>query len=863
MGTYFGFVAIITLGALTGAVLGWISFFRIGSLRNRIERLQWELDKLQRRLDQSAPHARDTTAAASHARTPTPAAPPASPSEPPEPRLTRREETRPPTPARRLAQRLKDDWMIWLGGISVALAGVFMVKYGIDVGLLGPRMRIALGITTGLGLHASAEWLRRRTGGSDPVYAALAGGASITLYAALLAALHLYHLLDPRLAFVLLALVSLLTMALSLLHGPELAVIGLVGAYVVPLLVSTGSGDVVSAMIYALIISAAALLLLRYVSRTWLWWCIVAGALGWWLLSLDTFRADTFHGLYLALFAWGLVAIPALDWLLRGRDSGTADTTAPGARPVTLFGQGLQLNQLGLSLVILAWGFSIYRQGFGLDAIWLWAPLVVVICLAARQRDSLLLLPWFTLVVQWLALLLAAIHLEAGSGHFTLGGLPPAEQPPFLTFAALMSLIYTSLSLLPVRSRGFSHGWMSLALLAPLAWLALAYLLVNGLSESLHWSIATLFAGAVYAAGAAGMLQRKHSQGIALWLTLGAHFAYSLAVTMYFREAGLSLALAAQLLSLSWLMKRHQLPWLGYLIKLVLAVVVIRLTFNPWLLSYPVDVHWSLWTYGGATLFSALASLQCRSSPLLQRWLEAATLQLLVLTLGAEVRYWLYDGNIFAHRYGLTEAAINTSLWAALALAYYRRSKVSEHLQALYRIASRILLVMATGSYATAALLHNPWWSHGPVGTTPVFNLLLLAYGLPVIMALLVARYHEPRFLRPALALAGGGTLLFVALEIRHLWQGGKLSLILATGDGELYTYSVVGLLLAIAAILTGTRWRVPDLYKSGLALLACVIAKIFLIDMSGLDGMWRVASFMGLGLALLGLAWLHRRIRQ
>ena len=54
-----------------------------------------------------------------------------------------------------------------------------------------------LALLTGLGLHAAAEWLRRRTGGSDPVFAALAGGASITLYAALLAALHLYHLLDP------------------------------------------------------------------------------------------------------------------------------------------------------------------------------------------------------------------------------------------------------------------------------------------------------------------------------------------------------------------------------------------------------------------------------------------------------------------------------------------------------------------------------------------------------------------------------------------------------------------------------------------------------------------------------------------
>ena len=89
-----------------------------------------------------------------------------------------------------------------------------------------------------------------------------------------------------------------------------------------------------------------------------------------------------------------------------------------------------------------------------------------------------------------------------------------------------------------------------------------------------------------------------------------------------------------------------------------------------------------------------------------------------MLTLGAEVRYQLYDGAIFAHRYGLTEAAINTSLWAGLALAYYRRGLVSAHLAALYRVASRILLVMSLASYAVAAVIHNPWWSTEHIGST-------------------------------------------------------------------------------------------------------------------------------------------------
>jgi uncharacterized membrane protein len=857
MGTEINLLVLLALGLVIGAVLGWVSFFRLGELRNELDGLREELARLRRQSEQASPPASAIPPAPAVAGTAV-AEPSFRPPPPQAPPPVARQTAPAPERLARWLESLKANWMIWLGGISVALAGIFMVKYSIDVGLLGPMARVALGILTGLALHAAAEWLRRRTGGSHPVFAALAGGASITLYAALLAALHLYHLLDPRLVFVLLALVSLLTMALALLHGPELAMIGLVGAYVVPVLVETGSHTMVGVMVYSLIISAAALLLLRYVFRYWLWGGVLAGALGWWLVSLTTVQAEAFRGLYLALLAWGLLAIPALDWRLRNGDT----DAAAGARTVKMFGQHLRLNQLGLLLVTLAWSFSIYRQGYTPAALWLWSPLVVVLFLAARRRDSLAVLPWLTLVLQWLAWLGSAIHPVAGWHRLVLAGLPADQQTAFLTFAGLMSLLYAALALWHTRERGLSHGWLSLALLAPLAWLALAYLLVNGLSQSLLWSVPTLLAGGAYATLASVLVQPQKSELAALWLSLGANFAYALAVTMYFREATLTLALAAQLLSLSWLMKRYRQPWLGWPLKALLAVVVIRLTFNPWLLGYPTDVHWSLWTYGGATLFCALSSLQSRSLPALQRWLEAATLQLLVLTLGAEVRYQLYDGAIFIHRYGLTEAAINTSLWAGLALAYYRRGLASAHLAALYRLAARILLVMSLASYAVAAVIHNPWWSAAHIGSRPVFNLLLLAYGLPVIMALLVARYHEPGLRRPALRLAGLALLLFAALEIRHLWQGGTLSLHAPTGDGELYSYSIVGLLMAVAAMLTATRWRLPALYRAGLGLLAGVIAKIFLIDMSGLQGLWRVASFMGLGLSLLGLAWLHQRMQ-
>jgi uncharacterized membrane protein len=41
-----------------------------------------------------------------------------------------------------------------------------------------------------------------------------------------------------------------------------------------------------------------------------------------------------------------------------------------------------------------------------------------------------------------------------------------------------------------------------------------------------------------------------------------------------------------------------------------------------------------------------------------------------------------------------------------------------------------------------------------------------------------------------------------------------------------------------------------------GVALAVC---KVFLLDLAGLEGLWRAASFIGLGANLIGIAYLYR----
>ena len=182
------------------------------------------------------------------------------------------------------------------------------------------------------------------------------------LYAALLAALLRYYLLPSWLVFAALALVSLASMALAVLHGPVLAILGILGTYVIPLLVDTGSDSILGLYIYAIIISCAAILLMHYVYRIWLWGFMLLGSVGWWFLSLPIGTADGYRGYYLAALAYIYLAPPAWDWLLRKPDqeirkssSGQAEHNGQHIVDAPIF--------LSITILVLAFGVSIIAAG--------------------------------------------------------------------------------------------------------------------------------------------------------------------------------------------------------------------------------------------------------------------------------------------------------------------------------------------------------------------------------------------------------------------------------------------------------------------------------------------------------------------
>src|ERR1700730_3029806 len=181
-----------------------------------------------------------------------------------------------PQPGPGFEERIGTRWVVWVGGLTLALGGFFMVRYSIDAGLLGPGVRTLLGGAFALALLAAGEWTRRKENISAiqtlpiaNIPAILTAAGPAVAFATVYAAYGLYDFLAPATAFVLLGLVALGTLAAALLHGPALAGLGIAAAFATPILVSSERPDFWALYIYLAIVTAAAFGLARI--RLWRW----------------------------------------------------------------------------------------------------------------------------------------------------------------------------------------------------------------------------------------------------------------------------------------------------------------------------------------------------------------------------------------------------------------------------------------------------------------------------------------------------------------------------------------------------------------------------------------------------------------
>jgi uncharacterized membrane protein len=305
------FLLVAAICVVVGPVLAIIALVRMRTLERRLERLtelELQVSRLTRRVERSAqpavePHAPATPDDAVRTGVPTqqdrppevaappPPKPPPSASVPHVPGLPGKPPTPPPvTPATRPTDRPPTpppvtpatrptggppappsapiDLERWIGirgaavvgAVALGLAGLLFFKYSIEQGLITPTMRVVLGTVVGLACLVGSEWLRRRD--HRHLAEGLSGAGVVILYAAFWAAHVLYALIGMAAAFALMLLVTVTCCLLALRHAAfVVAVIGLVGGFATPLLLSSGTDRPIGLFGYVLLLDLGLLAL--------------------------------------------------------------------------------------------------------------------------------------------------------------------------------------------------------------------------------------------------------------------------------------------------------------------------------------------------------------------------------------------------------------------------------------------------------------------------------------------------------------------------------------------------------------------------------------------------------------------------
>lgn len=200
-------------------------------------------------------------------------------------------------------------------------------------------------------------------------------------------------------------------------------------------------------------------------------------------------------------------------------------------------------------------------------------------------------------------------------------------------------------------------------------------------------------------------------------------------------------------------------------------------------------------------------------------------------------------------------------LWLALSIPIF----------ALHRFLPRFGLdLLAYGAIAAAtfagAVAWQPEWVSTPGLPLLHGGFLSSLLALAVTIAATIWLRKAPRFASPGptlsdffpVVLAAAGLLLFASTSYEV-----ARSATVVSGDNTARNaaVSIWWGLFATALLILGFNRRIATIRHAGLLLLAVATLKAVIIDMAAVPQIWRIASFIALGLLMLGVAAVYLRV--
>jgi uncharacterized membrane protein len=368
----------------------------------------------------------------------------------PEPTPPPKPHTPPPTP------RKPFDWesligvklFSWIAGIALVLAALFFLSYSVEHGWLSPPVRASLGLATGIILLLVCEL---RVARNYAFTANAMDGAGIAILYATLFAMHaLWHLLPASAVFVLMLIVTAIAVLLSIRRDSVfIALLGLVGGFATPALLSTGENKPVALFSYLLLLNVG--LLWVAIQRRWplLTALSVAFTVIYEWSWIGKYLTVSQLPLAVSIFVLLAAAAAASLWMRRRADEAQRrfDFAAISSAGLPLLfaiyvaavsSYGVQYNILFTFLLFITSGLSVIAIFRGPVWLHLLGGATIALVLVVWRATSYTPAAWPAVLI-WIA---AFVIIQLALSHFT--SIPKTiVAPAFL-------LLFPALAILPV-----------------------------------------------------------------------------------------------------------------------------------------------------------------------------------------------------------------------------------------------------------------------------------------------------------------------------------------------------------------------------------------------------------------------------
>ncbi|HEV2510810.1 DUF2339 domain-containing protein [Bosea sp. (in: a-proteobacteria)] len=300
------------------------------------------------------------------------------------------------------------------------------------------------------------------------------------------------------------------------------------------------------------------------------------------------------------------------------------------------------------------------------------------------------------------------------------------------------------------------------------------------------------------------------------------------------------------------------------------AVLALGFVCNPFLdgsaVAGPVIFNRILWGYGLTALALVGAALWLRDAfARLSRAFGSAAAAAAIGCAFLLLRHGLHGPTLASEvPITLAESGIYASLAFILAIAVMIAGSFRWQGRSV-PVDPLVATLAACGFFAAVAFIASPAMTDQPLAGVLILDNALLGYLLPAALAFAAAAWVRSYLHRPLIARAYGmaaifGALAYVVTEVRRAFVGPDL-FSTDVSAGELYAYSAAILLYGVALLALGFRVRSRDLRLASLGIITIAICKAFLVDMSGLEGLLRALSFIGLGGSLVAIGLAYQRV--